>query len=205
MAIPVIPVSTDMGGVNGPPQGRWTRADWETLPADGNRYEIINGVLYMSPAPRYFHHWIIRRLNRMVGIPAEDQGLAFVASENVAVFMPGTQPVQPDFVVILTQHASIIRDGGIWGVPDLVVEVLSPGSTDYDEGVKLAAYAKAGVPEYAVIDPAERKLRLYQLESPGEYPPPRTFTEADTVVFKCLPQFPVPIRSLFEGAPDTTL
>jgi Uma2 family endonuclease len=200
MAIPVIPVSTDIGGVNGPPQGRWTRAHWEALPDDGNRYEIIDGVLYMFTAPSYFHHWIIQQLYDLLGLPAKRQRLAFIGIERVGVFMLGCEPAQPDFVVVLAEHVSIIHDRRIWGVPDLIVEVLSPGSSDYDEGLKLAAYAKAGVPEYAVIDPAERRLRLYQLESPGEYPPPRTLTEADTVAF-APPQFPVPIKASLKAHP----
>ena len=61
----------------GPPQGQWTYADWEELPDDGNRYEIIDGVLYMTTAPSFFHQWIVNRLERHITIPAEDQGLAF--------------------------------------------------------------------------------------------------------------------------------
>ena len=47
---------TDAPAVPGPPQGQWTYVDWETLPDDGNRYEIIDGVLYMTTAPSSFHH-----------------------------------------------------------------------------------------------------------------------------------------------------
>src|SRR5690242_5297681 len=96
--------------VSGPPQGHWTAEDFETLPDDGNRYEIINGVLYMSTSPSYFHQCIIRRLDHYVGVPAEEQGLAFAATVPVGVFMPGCDPVQPDFVLVLAARASIIRD-----------------------------------------------------------------------------------------------
>ena len=119
--------------------------------------------------------------------------------------MPGCDPIQPDLVVVLSERASIIHDRRIWGVPDLIVEVMSPGSTVYDQRVKLPAYAKAGVPEYAIIDPANRQLSLYQLELPGRYLGERIFTHADTVTFACLPSIPVQIGKLFEGAPDTTL
>jgi Uma2 family endonuclease len=135
MATLVLPVYVHVSGVEGPPQGHWTRADWESLPENGNRYEIIDGGLYMSPAPRYFHNWIVQQLYDLIGSPAKQKGLAFVGAENVAVNMPGCEPVQPDFVLVLAERASIIRDGVIWGVPDVIVEVLSPGSADYDEGV----------------------------------------------------------------------
>jgi hypothetical protein len=52
---------TDAPAVPGPPQGQWTYADWEELPDDGNRYEIIDGVLYMTTAPSSFHQWIVNR------------------------------------------------------------------------------------------------------------------------------------------------
>lgn len=57
--------------LNGPPQGQWTAADWEALPDDDNRYEIIDRVLYMSTAPSYFHQYTIKRFNRLVGVPAD--------------------------------------------------------------------------------------------------------------------------------------
>jgi Uma2 family endonuclease len=90
-------------------------------------------------------------------------------------------------------------------VPDLIVEVISPGSVDYDEGVKLEAYAKASVPEYAVIDPATRKLRLYALEAPGTFAAPREFGESDSLNFACLPDIVLNVSDLFANAPDTTL
>jgi Uma2 family endonuclease len=201
----VLPILVEVNSVDGPRQGQWSYADWENLPDDGNVYEVIDGVLYMSTSPSLFHNWIIRRLDYLVGHPAEEQGLAFAFLDRVGVLMPGCEPVQPDFVLVLAEHTSILRDRRIHGVPDLIVEVLSPGSADYDEGVKLDVYARAGVPEYAVIDPAVRSLRLYQLEKPGQYRSPQTFNAGDTATFACLPTLPVAVNQLFEGAPDTTL
>jgi Uma2 family endonuclease len=201
----ILPIPTDTWSVIGPTQGQWTYADWETLPDDDNRYEVIDGVLYVSTAPSFFHQWIISRLYRHLGVPAEDKGLAFTITSPVGVIMPGCDPVQPDFVLVLAEHALIIHNKRIRGVPDLIVEVISPGSIAYDEDVKLTAYVRAGVPEYAIIDPAQRQLRLYQLEKPGHYLNPQIFGEADTVKFACLPTIPVSIAGLFAGSPDTTL
>jgi Uma2 family endonuclease len=198
----VIPTSA---AVNGPPQGHWTYADWETLSADGNRYEIVDGVLYMTTAPSYFHQWIVRRLDRFVGVPAEEQGLAFAATAPIGLLMPGCDPVQPDFVVVLAARADIIRERRIQGVPDLIIEVLSPGSVAYDERVKLTAYAGAGVAEYAIVSPEERQLSLYQLETPGRYKAARVFTGQDTVSFACLPPISFLLNALFAGAPHTTV
>ncbi len=198
-------IPTDAPKVRGPLQGQWTRADWEALPDDGNRYEIIEGVLYMSTAPSAFHQYIIWQVVELIGIPAKQQGLAIPFFAPIGVFMPECDPVQPDLVVVLAHRSHIIHDRRIYGVPDLIVEVLSPGSRDYDEDVKLKAYAAAGVPEYAVIDPADRQLRLRALDTPGEYAAPRIFTEADSLAFACLPAIPFRVGDLFAGAPDTTL
>src|SRR5262245_13692365 len=193
----VLPVLAEVNSVKGPPQGQWTYADWETLPDDGNLYEVIEGVLYMSTSPSYFHNWIIRRFDRLLGQPAEELGLAYCGLERVGVFMPGAEPVQPDYVVVLAEHAAIIRDKRSWGVPELIAEVLSPGSTDYDEVIKLEAYAKAGVPEYVVIDPSVKQVRVYKVLQPGSYAPPMVYKEGDTITFACLPTLPVEVNKLF--------
>jgi Uma2 family endonuclease len=76
----------------------WNYARWEQLPDDGNRYEVIDGVLYMTTAPSTFHQWIVRRLDRFVGMPLEDQGLAYIFTAPIGLLMPDCDPVQPDFV-----------------------------------------------------------------------------------------------------------
>ena len=97
-----IPIPTEMSrSVRGPAQGNWTYSDWENLPDDGNRYEIIEGALYVSTAPSFFHQWIIRRFDQQIGVPAEQRGLAYVALAPIGVFMPECDPVQPDFVLVL--------------------------------------------------------------------------------------------------------
>jgi Uma2 family endonuclease len=175
------------------------------LPDDGKRYEIIDGALYMTTAPSSFHQWIVQELVEHIGIPAKNQGLAFTFPAPIGVIMPGCDPVQPDFVVVLASRMSIIRDRRIRGVPDIVVEILSPGSTAFDQQVKLEAYARAGVPEYAIVDPATRTLRHYRLEAPGRYADPHVHGAAEVVSFDCLPTIRVPVGELFAGAPDTTL
>jgi hypothetical protein len=90
----------------------WSYARWEKLPADGNRYEVIDGALYMTTAPSFFHQWIVQRLVRFVGLPAEDAQIAFCATAPVGVLMPGCDPVQPDFLLIRAANASIIT--GDW-------------------------------------------------------------------------------------------
>lgn len=198
----IFPVIPGEHSVYGPPQGQWTAQDWEQLPHDdGNRYEIIYGVLYMSTAPSYFHQFILFQFVRLVGTPAFEQNLAHVMFAPVGLFMPGCDPVQPDFVVVRRENADIIENKRIRGVPDMVVEILSPSNADYDEDTKLNVYLNAGVPEYVVIDPAARQLRLYT----GDYAEPQRYDADDTVTFHSLPGIALLVGQLFEGSPDTTL
>ena len=198
-------VATDAPTVFGPPQGHWTYADWEGLPADGRIYEIVDGVLYMTTAPSTFHQWIQQRLYRYLGIPAEDSGLGYAFTAPVGLLIPGCDPVQPDFVFVRQANAAIIRDRRIRGVPDLIIEILSPGNAIYDTQVKLRAYAMAGVPEYAIVDPGSRSLEYYQLDALGRYASSATVTEGASLSFACLPSLTLRVADLFAGAPDTTL
>lgn len=132
---------------------------------------MIDGCLYISDVPSNFHQHILGRLLVNIAFPVEKLHAGY-GIHFVGVLMPGCDPVQPDFTFVLKQNAAIIRRGRINGVPDLIIEIISPGSAAYDEGVKLEAYARAGVPEYGVIDPAARKLRLYALEVPGQFAAP---------------------------------
>ncbi|MCG8348823.1 MAG: Uma2 family endonuclease [Chloroflexales bacterium] len=198
-------VAIDAPTVPGPPQGHWTYADWEALPDDGRIYELIDGVLYMTTAPSNYHQWITMSLVQHLGIPAKTQGLGYAFTAPIGLLLPGGDAVQPDFVFVRQANAGIIRDRRIRGVPDLIIEILSPSSVVYDTQVKLLTYATAIVPEYGIIDPCTRTLDYYRLHAPGRYDGARTFSEADSVSFACLPTVTLRVADLFTGAPDTTL
>jgi Uma2 family endonuclease len=200
----VFPLNADVV-LPGPPQGAWTHADWEALPDDGNRYEIIEGVVYMTTAPSNFHQWIIQQLIELVGIPVKRLGHALWFVGPSGVLLPRGSATQPDFGLILKVNAGIIHHRRIRGVPDLLVEVLSPGNPEYDQETKRLAYADEGVPEYVVIDPATRTLYHYRLLVPGSYAEPVVYDEGATVTFDCVPAIPLKVGLLFADAPDTEL
>jgi Uma2 family endonuclease len=203
MTVLILP--TDAPSLPGLPQGQWNHDLWETLPDDGHRYEVMDGVLYMSTAPSFFHQWIILRLVELVGTPAKLQGLAIPFFAPIGVLMPGCDPVQPDIGLVRSANSGIIHDRRVRGVPDLLVEVLSPSNRAYDEQVKLEAYARAGLPEYAIVDPEARAVKLYQLAAAGRYGHPRQSRADERIYFDCPPTIEFAVGDLFEGAPDTTL
>jgi Uma2 family endonuclease len=174
------------------------------LPDDGNRYEVIDGVLYMSTAPGYLHQRSIGRLFQYVGIPAEAEGVAIAAFAPIGVIMPGADPVQPDFLLIRSERASIIADDGrIRGVPDLIAEVLSPNNPELDTDIKRAAYARAGVPEYWILRPASRDVLVCSQPDVAlsDFTESRLFASDTELVSPTLP-IRVPVEALFEAPSD---
>ena len=106
-------------------EANWTRERWETLPEDGNRYEVVDGVLYMSTAPRSFHQWVIQEGFVLLREQVDARGLGFTFVAPIGVFMPGCSPVQPDLVVVREADRETLRGGRIEGVPALIMEVQS--------------------------------------------------------------------------------
>ena len=200
----VSPILLDHAVV-GPPQGSWTSEHWERLPDDGNRYELIEGVLYMTTAPSAFHQWIIGSLIEQLGVPAKQRGLGIWFTAPIGLIFSRRSAVQPDFLFIASANIGIIRDRRIRGAPDLVVEVLSPGNSTEEMAKKRAMYAQYGVPEYVEIDPTERTLLRYLPAEAGSYAAPQIYAEAASVQLSCLPNLPLRVGDLFSGAPDTTL
>jgi len=204
MVTTISPILADHAVV-GPPQGQWAEADWEALPADEYVYEILDGWLYMTTAPSFFHQWIVSMLIEQIGIPAKQQGLGVWATAPIGVILAPQDAVQPDFVFVAQERLGIIRQRRIRGAPDLVVEVLSPGNSSEEMERKRASYARGGVAHYAEVNPSARALLLYRLDAAGSYSPPATYGEADTVVFPCLPTLELVVGDLFVGAPDIQL
>jgi Uma2 family endonuclease len=184
----------------------WDRAKWEQLPDDGNRYEVIDGVLYMTTAPSAFHQWILRQMFVALYQQIDSMGVGLTFWSPMGVFMPGCDPVQPDLLVIRTADLSIIHDRRVYGVPALLIEVLSPSNAEKDTEIKRKAYAQAGVPEYWIVRPATRDVLMYTEpdDALGDYVQSQRVAPDAELVSPTLPVH-VQVASFFAGAPDTTL
>jgi Uma2 family endonuclease len=151
--------------VPGPSQGQWTYDDYVRLPAEeGFRYELIDGVLFMAPAPTPEHErinaLIIARLVDLVDSP--DLGAVFVSPDIAA----GPTTLRPDAAVVLKARLGLVAEQRLVGAPDLVVEIASPSTAAYDrdpvEG-KRGAYARMGVAEYWIVDSLLRTIEVLTL------------------------------------------
>jgi Uma2 family endonuclease len=181
----------------------WCYARWEQLPDDGNRYEVLDGVLYMSTAPGFNHQQVIMQLILLVGQPLHRSGLAIVSMAPIGLIMPGADPVQPDFLLIRRERAGMIADDGrIRGVPDLVAEVLSPSNPELDTVVKRGVYARAGVPEYWIVRPATHDVLVCTQPDTarGDYTHERHIASGSTLESPTLP-IQVAVADLFNPPP----
>ncbi len=152
-----------------PDQGQWTYADYLNLPDDGNRYEIIEGVLYVSNAPSSDHQFTVTEASRQIGnfVVEHKLGRVLVAPFEVHL-SETTRPVQPDILFVRAANWPAERIAFFAGAPDLVVEVISPSSVRTDRVVKFTAYERAGVSEYWLANPHIRAVEVYTLSN-GEY------------------------------------
>ncbi len=193
----VLPVVTAAAPLVGPPQGRWTYADYAALPDDGNRYEIIAGVLYMTPAPGTGHQSVSARLVTFLVTHVEFAGLGRVFAAPVDVELAPDTVVQPDIVVILSASLHRITPSRIIGAPDLVVEILSPGTAGYDRREKQDAYARAGVGEYWIVDSGAQTVELLTLDQ-GGYRSHGVF-RGQARLPSSVVTLPVPVERFFQG------
>jgi Uma2 family endonuclease len=145
-----------------------TYADLQAFPDDGNRYEIIDGVLYVSPSPNEKHqrgttglmvflgpHVVLGRLGRLYTAPFDVK----VADATV---------VQPDLVFVANDRLGVVTEGNITGAPTLAIEILSPSTRPMDLKIKWDAYARHGVPYYWVVEPLAESVEAYELRD-GAY------------------------------------
>jgi Uma2 family endonuclease len=151
---------------------------WEA-PDDGNRYEVIDGELYVSPPPSWAHQTTSDALVGILRPFVRAHRLGHVVSAPGVILEPESG-VQPDVVFVSNERAEQISERGVEGAPDLVVEILSPSTRSRDRRVKLRRYAAAKVPYYWILDPrtrcpAERKLVNGEYELAGVYGPGMTF------------------------------
>lgn len=182
--------------VPGPPQGQWTYADYAAIPEDGKRYEVLKGVLYMSPAPTPGHQSISVRLVAFLFQFVEAAGIGRVFHAPTDVELAPGDIVQPDVFVLLNTSLEQIGEKRIFGGPDLVIEVLSPSTMSDDLHGKRDAYERAQVSEYWIVNPGERVVELFVLDN-GMYRSLGAFQGDDVLPTQIVPDWSVPVERLF--------
>ena len=150
-----------------PAKVRYLAEDIWDAPEDGNRYEVIDGELVVTPAPSWDHQNSVGELFVVLRTHVRRNNLGWCVAAPTGVVLDRHSGVEPDILFISRERGSIISKRGVDGAPDLVVEALSPSTESRDRGIKLRAYAAAGVPHYWLLDVTRRALEAYELSASG--------------------------------------
>lgn len=146
---------------------RWTTADLDLLPDNSNRYEIIDGELFVTRAPNWEHQQVVDNICTELKLWSRQTGVGKAAS-GAGIIFTDADNVIPDVVWVSKERLAIILDdaGHLTAAPELIVEVLSPGEMNErrDKEVKLKLYAAQGVREYWIAAPRLQQIQVYRRE-----------------------------------------
>lgn len=146
---------------------RWTTADLELLPDNGNRYEIIDGELFVTRAPHWGHQQTCGRIFQELNTWSRESGLGQVAIAPGIIFTDADNVI-PDVVWASNERLAILLDeaGHLTAAPELIIEVLSPGVENErrDREAKLKLYSSRGVREYWIVNWQLQHVEVYRRE-----------------------------------------
>jgi len=175
---------------------RWTRSDLETLPDDGNRYEVLDGSLFVTPQAAFFHQYIATRLTLALATYCDRHGLGAAVGPGAVVF--DENELQPDVIVVPRLPAHRKEKWESLPRPRLVAEVLSDSTERRDHNVKREAYLRLGIPEYWIVDPDERRVLVW---TPGSTEPTVVTDQLRWQPRADLPALEIPLESIIPPPP----
>ena len=181
-----------------------TRYDYADMPQGPPYYQVVEGDLVMSPAPETAHQRIVLNIAYLLRKYLEKRRVGELFIAPLDVFLSEINVYQPDLIFVSNSRRAIITERGIEGAPDLVVEALSPGTARLDKGSKRKIYARTGVEEFWLADPATRTLQVYALQRDAET---ASATYGANAVFKsaCFPTLRIQTKLIFRTGPEKKL
>lgn len=181
---------------------RWTSADLLNLPDDGKRREIIDGELYVSTQPHFYHQVLGGRFNAYLEFWNMETNAGFAAGAPGLVFADDDDVV-PDVIWVSHERlAATLHNGKLSAAPELVIEVLSPGNRNIarDRDTKLKLYARRGADEYWIADWRQHRVEVYRRDG-ALLVLAAALGPGDTLTSPLLPGFALPLDRLFIGIP----
>lgn len=185
---------------------QFTVADLKNFPDDGNRYEVIDGELYVTTVPHFEHQLALVEIGSTLTnwSNVTGQGWTF---PGVGVIFASNAGVVLDLIWISAERLSVItinprtgrRDGKFYAAPDLIVEVLSPGrdNEERDREIKLTLYSRRGVREYWIVDRFTQRVEVFQRNAQAALELAATLTSGDSITSPLLPDFDLPVERIF--------
>ncbi|KXK54858.1 MAG: Uma2 family endonuclease [Chlorobi bacterium] len=144
----------------------WTYDDYLQL-SDEIRYEILEGDLAMAPAPDSNHQITSMEVEFPMETFVRTQKLGIVLHAPIDVILSKQVVLQPDILFVSKERREIVQKRGVFGAPDIVIEIVSPGSVQADRYRKKDIYQEHGVREYWIIDPRNKSIEIFALTERG--------------------------------------
>ena len=177
---------------------RYTHEDYLQTP-DDERWELLNGELVIPPPPNIEHQMTVGDLYAHVRAFVNRNAIGKVLLSPCDVVLSEVNVVQPDLLFISTERSRIITRDNVRGAPDLVVEVLSPGSVSRDWREKMDVYAEHGVREYWIVDPDARRAWVMTQSEAGGFDEAGNYGLGDVLKSLVLEGLELDLGDLFEA------
>lgn len=179
-----------------PPQGQWTEHDYLSLPDTNKIVELSEGVISVQAPPLFTHQLISGNIYRSFRhfVKTNNSGTIIFL---IAIRLAEGKIRRPDIVFYTNEHKH--RAGGtISGIPDLAMEVISPGSRTIDRREKFQEYAQAGIAEYWIVDPKTETIELFAIDEERAYTLVVKAEKGQLAHSKLLDGFEVSVEDVFE-------
>ena len=180
------------------PLVKFSYRDYLNTPED-RRYELLDGELYMVPAPGERHQSVAALLGWKLVQFVTENGLGRVYPAPFDVVLSDTDVVQPDLLFVSNARAHVLTTAHVRGAPDIVVEILSPSTAERDRTFKRKLYARHGVNEYWLVDTSAENVTVLLLDDRGEYRIAGTYGPGETLRSPTLPGFSLDVDDLFRN------
>ncbi len=177
---------------------RYTYADYEKLPDDGRQYQVIEGELFVTPAPVPKHQLVAGAIYGEMRAHVRTHGLGVVFVSPIDLMLADDTVVQPDVAFVAADRKDLIGEKFLERAPDLVVEVLSPSTRRIDLVRKRKVYEEHGVREYWVVDPEVDRVEVFVREE-GRLVLREEVTEGEVRSLEAVEGLAIPLATVFEA------
>jgi Uma2 family endonuclease len=165
-----------------------------------DRLELIAGEIVVTPSPTPWHQFVLGRLHFLFMQTVRDLGVGLVFSSPLDVHLESDTVVQPDLFLILPDRRLVLRADRVEGAPSLAVEIISLSTRSLDQTTKRAMYARAGVPEYWLVESGLGTVTVYSDPAADGYRQEHVFK--DIVRSVTITELSVDLAALFAPIPD---
>lgn len=174
-----------------------TVEDYRMMPEGGPRYQLVEGELFMAPAPNRFHQDISGNIFFLLRRYVETHPIGKLYEAPFDVYLDEFNVHQPDIMFIAKANYAILTDAGAAGAPDFIVEILSPKTAFLDKKAKRKVYARSGVKELWFVDPDTKIVHVYFLQDDPDHPA-ASYSEKDTFSSRHFPGLKIRVARIFK-------